>query len=209
MYTNPLTRKIGPKLYTSQDTTSSHLRRPRECCESRVRRPPYSPYLYTPIHLLCRRVLHPCTIRDIHSPFKSLHSSQSSYRETKYHTPKHVRTPEIATPSTPLTTLHKKNKRRRIRCLPPLATTPIRDKRKWTSKRALQLLLLHIKTVEHKHHITSNDMMGLTHPLTTCNIQINCTKSSNPRTTAPPRTSEPTIITHSGNAFTKPMAHRR
>ena len=72
----------------------------------------------------------------------------------------------------------------------------------------MQLLLQHIKTAEHKKpHSWQRQDTSLIHPLTTCNIQTNCTKSSHPRTTAPSCTSEPTIITHSANAFAKPMAH--
>ncbi len=84
-------------------------------------------------------------------------------------TPQHMSGPQRSQPQARHSHhFTKKDKRRRIICLPPLATSPIRDTRKRTSTRTLQLILQHIKTVEHKHHITGNDRMGLTHPLTTC-----------------------------------------
>ena len=123
----------------------------------------------------------------IYLVFSNLYTLRNPHLTT---TPQNRSGPQISQPQARHSQrFTKKDKRKRIRCLPPLATTPIRDKRKRTSKINLQLLLQHIKSAEHKHHTTGNDMMGLIHPLTTCNIQTNCNKNSNPRTTAPPRTS--------------------
>jgi hypothetical protein len=101
----------------------------------------------------------------------------------------------------------KTDKRWRIRCLSPPVTTPIRDNRERTSTRTLQLLFQHIKSAEHRHHIIGNDKICLIQSLTSCNTETNCTKGSNPRTTAPPCTYEPTIVTHNANTISKPMAH--
>ena len=72
----------------------------------------------------------------------NLYTLFNSHPEKLSTTPQNLSGPQRSQPQARHSqTFAKKDKRRQIRCLPSLATTPIWDKRKRTSKRTLQLLL--------------------------------------------------------------------